>query len=238
MRILTGPFAARRLPDQRRMTRRASPATAFAVLAARSAGPWAAATRRFCPARTRRITSAVPAVAVTTTAITGRTQLRGSRMARSSQLSSSTTAASVRSTSVDSNRLDKPSGGSTGCSARLSNVSMSAPGVLITHDPFELPDGTVQEELRGPVCLPERPWALAVVHSQRKAHDESFAAIVRQFLHSCKDPCELVAALHEVLRRVDGRQTRCVVDRRLWSPRPVAIEVRGQVVRDPDQPRP
>ncbi len=103
---------------------------------------------------------------------------------------------------------------------------------------LELPDGPVQQHLRGAVRAAERTRDLAVVHPEREAHDQRLAAIVGQLLHALQDSLEVVAILHQRLGRVRGRQRVRVVDRRLRAPRAVAVVVRREVVGDADQPRP
>src|SRR5829696_1557103 len=179
--------------------------------------------RAFARRRARTRTSAVPAEAPTTIAAAGRTQLRGSCMAPSSHASSWSAAASVSSTSVVSSRSTRSSGGSTGASARLSRASKSGTVSLIglrgfaflLHQPFELPDGAVNQNLRRAVGPAECPRDLAVVHSQREAHDQCLAAVVRKLLDRGQHALQLVAPLDQRLGVVWGGNHPRVLHRRL-----------------------
>src|SRR6516165_7440157 len=153
-------------------------------------------------ALTRSATSAVPALTPTTAARAGRTQLRGSRMAESSQASSSSWASSVRLTNVSSSRSRRCAGGSIGVRALRSRASKSAAPELmgallfdagssapsyrvgdgLRHHPLELPDRTVQQHLGGAVGPAERAGDLPVVHAQGEAHDQRLSPVVGQLL--------------------------------------------------------
>src|SRR5829696_4859462 len=240
-------YAAGTRSDQRRRMRRTSSSAALTMRWAKSTCLAACARWRPCCLRIRRTTSPVPAAAPTAAAATGRTQLRGSRMADSSQASSSSAASSVRLVSVVSRRWARSSGGSTGASARRSSPSKSGavmsfmsarPCLARGHDLLELLDGAMEEHLRRAVRAIHRPRDLAVVHAQREAHDERLATVVGKLLDALQDARQLVAALDEVLRRVHRPQRAGVLDRRLRLARAVAVEVRSEVVRDADQPRP
>src|SRR3954469_8998746 len=231
------PYAAGTPPDQRRTRRRTSTAAARTFR-------W-----RRCWRRQPSTMSPAPAAVPMATAATGRTQLRGSRIDDSSQPSSSSAASSVRLRRVVSRRAGRSSGGSTGASARrmmsskLSGAAWSLmcastpPCLANVDDLLQLLDRSMDQHLGGAVAAPHRPRDLAVVHAQREAHDQRLAAVVGQLLDPVEDPRELVPPLDEVLGRVDGRQRRRVVDRRLRAPRPVPVQVRGQIVRDADEPR-
>src|SRR5512133_2689372 len=152
-----------------------------------------------CWRRTRRTTRPAPAAVPTAAATTGRTQLRGPRIELTAQDSSSCR--------VDSSRVARLSGGSTGAKACRSRTSMSAAnGSLMSARPspgdddlLQLLDGTMDEYLRRAVGTPHCSRDLAVVHPQREAHDQRVATIVRQLLDSLQDARQLVPALHEVL---------------------------------------
>src|SRR3954451_8368344 len=191
--------------------------------------------------------SPTPAAVPTATAATGRTQLRGSRIDESSQPSSSSAASSVRLQSVVSTRIARSSGGSTGASARRMISSKLSPACSLTstppclanvHDLLELLDRSMNQHLGRPVAAPQRAGDLPVVHSQGEAHDQRLPTVVRKLLDAIEDPRQLVAALDEVLRPVHGGEHRAVLDRRLRTPRPVAVEVRREVVGDADEPGP
>src|SRR6476469_6520627 len=195
--------------------RRISSAALRSVFSARSV-PWTWRFWRLCWLRTRTNTSPAPAAVPIAAAATGRAQLRGSRIAPSSQLSSSSAAASVRVSSVLSRRIDSVSGGSTGASARRSMPSMSANCSLTSgHAPggaddlLELLDRTMDQHLGGAVGAAHGPCDLAVVHAQR------LAAVVGKLLDPLEDSRQLVAPLHEVLGRVGRADHRRVLDRRL-----------------------
>src|SRR5215218_7576377 len=184
------PYAAAPCPDQRLTSRRTSSAATRTLR-------W-----RRCWRRQPSTSNPAPAAVPTAIAATGRTQLRGSRMERSSQPSSSSTASSVRFHSVRSSRCARSSGGSTGASARRmmsSKLSPAACSLMSTppcpayvHDLLELLDRSMDQHLGGPVAAPHGARDLPVVHSQREAHDQRLSAVVRK----------LVAALHQVLRGV------------------------------------
>src|SRR3954453_23563523 len=191
--------------------------------------------------------SPTPAAVPTATAATGRTQLRGSRIDESSQPSSSSAASSVRLQRVVSTRIARSSGGSTGASARRMISSKLSPACSLTstppclanvHDLLELLDRSMNQHLGRPVAAPQRAGDLPVVHSQGEAHDQRLPTVVRKLLDAIEDARQLVAALDEVLRRVHGGEHRAVLDRRLRTPRPVAVEVRREVVGDADEPGP
>src|SRR4051794_11459277 len=194
------------------------------------------ASRFFCFCRARTTTSAPPAPAPTTPAATSRPQRRGSRSALGSHSASSSTAASVIDVSRRSSRSLSRSGGSIGTSAPRSSRSTSliAPDLL---QPFlELLDRPVQQHLRGPLGPSKRAPALLVVHREREAHDQRLAPVVRQPHHSLEHVLQLLAALHAVGRVVRRGDHRGVLELRLRPARAVAVVVRREVVRDPDQP--
>src|SRR5215210_6695095 len=231
-------------------TRSASRATSRSVRSARSKALCACARRLWRRRRVRSTTSPAPAPAPTITAAAGRTaargQLRGSRIADSSQASSSSAAISTSSPRRLSIRSASSSGGSIGASAAFRRASMSngwltrspRAGLGLLVELLELPDGAVQQHLGGAVRAAERASDLAVVHPEREAHDQRLAAVVREPLHTLEDSLEVVAILHQPLGGVRGRERSRVVDRRLRASRAVAVVVRREVVGDADQPRP
>src|SRR5262245_37415259 len=143
--------------------------------------------------RRRSSTSTRPPAAIPPAAIAaaGRTQLRGSRSERSSdsesssaQAESSSAAASVTALRVSSTRPESFSGGSIGLSAERRRFSTS-PGVsaaIDAHLLLQLLDRAVDQDLGRAVGTTERARDLAVVHAERKPHDQGVAAIVRQML--------------------------------------------------------
>ena len=181
-------------------------------------------------------------------AAAGRTQVRGSCSDRSSHASSSSAASAWIVVSVSSSRTLRCSGGSTGASARLSSASRSLSrdwrahrphtSCGSPHDPLELLDRAMDQHLGGAVGAAERPRDLAVVHAEREAHDQRLAAVVRQLLHALEDLAQLLAALDEILGRVQRLGLGDRVQRGLRLARAVAVVVRGEVVGDADQPRP
>src|ERR1019366_5915835 len=214
--------------------------------------------------RARSSTSAAPAALPATTAAAGRTQLRGSRMAESSQASSSSAAIAVMLVRVLSSLSARSAGGSTGASASRSKPSKLCAASLIAgpalelgsgcrasvgrargglalaaiaHDLLQLLDGAMDQHLGGTVGASHRTCDLAVVHAERKAHDQRLAAIVWEHAHPVEHTAELVSALDQLLGRVQRCQRGALVDRRGRPARAVAIEVGGQVVGDADQPR-
>src|SRR3954469_19811413 len=197
--IPTRPYAAAAPPDQRRTMRRTSTAAATVR--------W-----RRCWRRQPSTISPAPAAVPIAIAATGRTQLRGSRIERSSQPSSSSTANSVRFHSVVSTRCARSSGGSTGASARRTIPSKLSPAawslistppcLAYVHDLLELLDRSMYQHLGRPVAAPHCACDLPVVHAQREAHDHRLAAVVRKLADALEDPRQLVAALDQVLRGV------------------------------------
>src|SRR5262245_47293643 len=144
--------------------------------------------------RARRSSSAPPATVPATRAAAGRTQLRGLRIADSSQSWSSSTASSVIDSSVPSSRRTRSSGGSPGARASRSSASKLAgpsltpspllairlllPGGLaprralrlgLVDEPLQLLDRPVDEHLGGAVGAAERAGDLAVVHAEGEA---------------------------------------------------------------------
>src|SRR4051812_17344156 len=105
-------------------------------------------------------------------------------------------------------------------------------------DLLELADRAVDQDLRRAVGLAQRAGDLAVVHAEREAHDQGLAPVVRQLGDAGEDARELIAALDQVLRGVRRADRRRLVQRGLRLARAVAVVVRGQVVGDPDEPRP
>src|SRR5829696_6007895 len=231
-------------------SRRASRPPSRSVRNASSATLLDWARRRWRWRRVRSTTRPTAAPEPTTAAAAGRpsrAQFLGSPSVESSHDSSSSAASSTSEPSVFSSRSWSSSGGSTGASAWRSMVSMSIARSLLMSSGrsfglldqlLELLDGSVHQHLGRTVGAAERPRDLAVVHPQREAHDQRLAAIVRQVLDTVQDALEVVAVLDERLRRVRGRDCGGVVYRRLRLARAVAVVVGGEVVRDPDQPRP
>src|ERR671910_584081 len=193
--------------------------------------------RFFCCWRARTRTSPPAATLPTTIAAAGRPQLRGSRMAESSQSASSVAAATVSSANPRSRRSLSASGGSIGTSALRSSCSTRSL-IAAVQALLELLDGSVDQDLRGSLGSPERARDLAVVHAERKAHDKRLASVLRQLRHALEHLLHLLAALHELLRAERLVQDARIVQLRDRTARAVAVEVRGEVVRDADQPRP
>src|SRR5215217_1713876 len=163
------------------------------------------------PLRRRSSTSTRPPAAIPPAAIAaaGRTQLRGSLSERSSdsesssaQAESSTAAASVTALSVSSRRPESFSGGSIGRSAERSRLSTSRGGsaAIRAHLLFELLDGSVDQHLRRSVRAPQSPGDLAVVHTEREAHDHRVAPIIGEVLEVVDHPLQLLPALDDPLR--------------------------------------
>src|SRR3954452_550318 len=141
------------------------------------------------PPRRLSSTSTSPPAANPPAAIAaaGRTQFRGSRSERSSdsesssaQAESSSAAASVTALSVSSTRPENFSGGSIGRSADRSRLSTSRLGsaAIGAHLLLELLDSPVDQHLGRAVGAAQGPRDLAVVHTQRKAHDQRVAPVV------------------------------------------------------------
>src|SRR5215210_831794 len=196
------------------------------------------ASRFFCCWRARTSTSPPAATPPTTIAATGRPQLRGSRIAAASQSASSATATSVRSERWRSSRSLSASGGSTGTSAERRSCSTRSLNGLLLEAFLQLLDCPVNQHLGGPFGAAERPRDLAVVHPEREPHDEGLATVVGELRHALQDLLHLLALLHELLGSVRLVQHARVVQLSDRTARTVAIEVRGQVVRDADQPGP
>ena len=76
----------------------------------------------------------------------------------------------------------------------------------VADDLLELFDRAVDQDLGGAVGAPERARDLAVVHAQREAHDQRLAAVVGQLPDAVEHAAELVAALDQLLGRVQRRQ--------------------------------
>src|SRR5688500_14001246 len=151
--------------------------------------------RFFCCWRARTSTSPPAATLPTTIAAAGRPQLRGSRMAESSQSASSVAAASVRSERPRSSRSLSASGGSTGTSAVRSRRSTRSLIAILLEALLELLDGSVDEHLGGSLGSAEGARDLAVVHAEREAHDQRLAAVLRELRHSLEDLLHLLALL-------------------------------------------
>src|SRR5947209_7928854 len=233
------PPAVRRQPARRhRRRRRRAPTSRWT-----SRTPfWSALSPRTllacCSRRARTRTSAPPAPAATTPAPIRRAQRRGSRRGLGSQPASSSTAASVRTLSRRSSRSVRSPGGSTGTSAYRSSRSTSVIGSVLLDLRLQLLDRAVQQHFRRTLGSTERARDLAVVHSEREAHDQSLAAVVRQRRNAREHLLELLAALDQRLGVVRRRHDRGVLELGLRPTRAVAVVVGGQVVGDPDQPWP
>src|SRR3954454_13434203 len=196
------------------------------------------ASRFFCFWRARTTISAPPAPAPTTPAATSRAQRRGSRSALGSHSASSSTAASVSSVSRRSSRSLSRSGGSIGTRAPRSSRSTSLIAPDLPQPFLELLDRSVQQHLGGPFGPSKRACDLLVVHPEGEAHDQRLATVVRQLHHPRQHVLQLLAPLDDVGRVVRGRDHGGVLELRLRLARAVAVVVRREIVRDPDQPRP
>src|SRR4051794_6261595 len=193
---------------------------------------------------TTRPPAAIPPAAI---AAAGRTQLRGSRRERSSDsesssahAESSSAAASVTALSVSSSRPESFSGGSIGRSAERSRLSTSVVGsaAIDLHPLLELLDRAVNQDLGRPVGATERARDLTVVHAEREAHDQRVAAVIGQVLEVLHDALQLLPALDDLLGPVQRRDRLRLLEDPLRAPGPVAVVVRCEVVRDPDEPGP
>src|SRR4051794_30056927 len=174
---------------------------------------------RWRPRRRNSISTRAPvATPPAPTATTGRTQLRGSRSARSSlsesssaQSESSSAAAWVIAASVSSRRAESRSGGSIGRSASESICSTSQVEPLrfslasvIFHLLLQLLDRAVDQHLGRAVGAAQRPRNLAVVHAEGEAHDQRLAAVVGEVLEVRHHLAQLLAPLGHRLRGVAG----------------------------------
>src|SRR3954452_1991968 len=170
--------------------------------------------RRRISIRTRAPVATPPAP----TATTGRTQLRGSRRARSSlsesssaQSESSSAAAWVIAASVSSSRAESRSGGSIGRSASESICSTSQVEPLrfslasvIFHLLLKLLDRAMDQHLGRPVGAAQLPRDLAVVHAEGEAHDQRLAAVVGEVLEVRHHLPQLLPPLGDRLGVVAG----------------------------------
>src|SRR5215207_7611175 len=173
-------------------------------------------------------------------AAAGRAQLRGSRIADISQSASSAAATSVSSARPRSRRSLSASGGSTGTRAERSRRSTRSTSLIavLLEALLQLLDGSVYEHLGGSLGSPERSRDLAVVHSQREAHDQRLATVLGELRHALEDLLHLFPSLHELLGVERLGQDARVVQLRRRAPGAVAVEVGGEVVGDTDQPGP
>src|SRR5829696_5059191 len=203
---------------------------------------------RFEPRR-RNSTRTRPPAAIPPAAIAaaGRTQFRGSRSERNSDsesssahAASSSAAASVTALSVSSTRPERFSGGSIGRSAERSRFSTSRLGsaAIGAHLLLELLDRAVDQDLGRPVRAAQGARDLAVVHTQRKAHDQGVAAVVGQMLEVLHDALQLLASLDDPLGAMRSRDRLALLEDPLRTAGPVAVIVGRQVVRDADEPGP
>src|SRR5436190_13606092 len=199
------------------------------------------------PPRRRSSTRTSPPAATPPAAIAaaGRTQLRGSRNERSSdsesssaQAESSSAAASVTALRVSSTRPTRFSGGSIGRNAERRTLSTSLEGsaAIDSHLLLELLDRAMDQDLRGAVRAAQSARDLAVVHAEREAHDHGVAAVVRQVLEMVHHPLQLLASLDDPLGPVRRGDRLRFLEHALRPARPIAVIVRGQVVRDADEP--
>src|SRR5262249_30669036 len=154
--------------------------------------------RFLCCCRARTTTSDAPAAASTPAAPIERTQLRGSFIALSSQSASSSAAASTCSVSRRSRLSVSDGGGSIGTSAERNRRSTSLILPCLLQVLVELPDGTVNQHLRGALGAPQCPRDLLVVHIEGEPHDQRLSSIVGQVRHSRKHLLELLPLLHEL----------------------------------------
>src|SRR3954470_14087834 len=191
----------------------------------------------FCFCRARTTISAPPAPAPITPAATSRPQRRGSRSALGSHSAISSTAASVIDVSRRSSRSLSRSGGSIGTRAPCSSRSTSLIAPDLPQPFLELLDRPVQQHLGSPFGPSKRACDLLVVHPEGEAHDQRLATVVRQLHHAFEYVLQLLAALHDVGRVVWRGDHRGVLELCLRLARAVAVVVRREVVRDPDQPR-
>src|SRR5215208_7629948 len=179
----------------------------------------------FCCWRARTSTSPPAATLPTTIAATGRPQLRGSRIADSSQSASSCTATSVSSERPRSSRSLSASGGSTGTRAERSSCSTRSLIGFLLEALLQLLDGSVYQHLGRALGAAERASDLAVVHTQREPHDQRLATVVGKLRHPLEDLLQLLALRHELVGSVRLLQHARVVELRHRPARAVAVEV-------------
>src|SRR3954454_18800758 len=165
------------------------------------------------------------------TAAAGRPQLRGSRMAASSQSASSSKATAVSSVSRVSRRSDSDADGSTGASAVRSSCSMSkfASAILFVQALFELFDRSMYQHLRRTFGAAASARDLAVVHVEREAHDQCRLPVFGEIRHAGEHLAKLLPALDEVVRAPAVGEWAGVVEVGLGTSGPVAEVVRSKV---------
>ena len=95
----------------------------------------------------------------------------------------------------------------------------------------------MDQDLGRTVAATEGARDLAVIHAERKAHDQRLPSIVWKLRDAVEHPRQLVAALRDLLGGVGSSDWRSLVERALRLARAVAIEIGGEVVGDADQPR-
>src|SRR5215210_3256451 len=181
--------------------------------------------RFLCCWRARTRTSPPAATLPTTIAAAVGAQLRGSRITDSSQSASSAAATSVSSESPRSSRSLSASGGSTGTRAERSRRSTRSTSLIAVplETLLQLLDGPVDEHLGRPFGPPQRSGDLAVVHSQREAHDERLASVLRELRHALENLLHLFAPLHQLLGPDRLGQDGRVVQLRRRAARAVAV---------------
>src|SRR3954452_24342241 len=186
-------------------------------------------------ARTR--TSAAAAEPPISTAATGRPQLRGSRIAASSQSASSSKATAASPLSRTSMRSDSDADGSTGASAVRSSCSMSKfASAIMLQVLLELTNRPVYQHLRRTFGAAQRPGDLTVVHVECEAHDQRRLPVLGQICDAGQNVTQFLASLDQLVGAVLLGQRTGVIEIRLRSTRAVAEVVCGQVVDDPDEP--
>src|SRR3954454_10331903 len=130
-----------------------------------------------------------------------RPQLRGSRIAASSQSASSSNATAVSSVRRSSKRSDNDADGSTGASALRRSCSMSKFGrasAILGELLFELLDRAVDEHLGRALGATKRAGDLAVVHVEREAHDQRRLPVLGERGDTGEDIAQLFAPFDEV----------------------------------------
>src|SRR3954453_8925735 len=174
-------------------------------------------------------------------AAAGRAQLRGSRIASSSQAANSSKATLVSSVRRSSRRSDSDADGSTGASALRSSCSMSklrASAICRRQFFFELLDRAVDQDLGRTLGAAERARDFAVVHVECEAHDQRGLPVLREGGDAGEHVTQFLPALDELTRLVLLGDGAGVVDVGLRAARAVAEVVGREVVDDADEPWP
>jgi hypothetical protein len=96
----------------------------------------------------------------------------------------------------------------------------------------------MDQHLGGTLGAAERARYLAVVHTEREAHDERLAPVLREVRHALENLLHLLALLHQLLRAVRLVEHARVLQLGHRTARAVPVEVGGEVVGDADQPGP